>query len=141
MKKRRRKPSSLRSKPSIVTTRSRTDARPWLFGIATNLVRTRLRARSRSAQAHERLQARTRTLSNGGITVDDLPLLAPELVEALETLPPSERDALLLFAWADLTYRDIATALEIPVGTVRSRLHRARRAIRKHLATDTGVAV
>jgi len=43
------------------------------------------------------------------------------------------REALLLFAWAELSYDEIALALSIPVGTVRSRLHRARRVLRTHL--------
>jgi RNA polymerase sigma-70 factor (ECF subfamily) len=40
----------------------------------------------------------------------------------------------LLFVWADLSYDEVATALGIPAGTVRSRIHRARRVLREHLA-------
>jgi RNA polymerase sigma-70 factor (ECF subfamily) len=43
------------------------------------------------------------------------------------------RDALLLFAWAGLSYDDIATATDVPVGTVRSRIHRARQRLRADL--------
>jgi RNA polymerase sigma-70 factor (ECF subfamily) len=49
----------------------------------------------------------------------------------IAALPPGERDALLLYAWEDLGYEDIAAALGIPVGTVRSRLNRARRRLRE----------
>jgi uncharacterized glyoxalase superfamily protein PhnB len=52
------------------------------------------------------------------------------IVEVLGCLPDAERDALLLFAWEDLGYAEIAAALEIPVGTVRSRLNRARQRLR-----------
>jgi RNA polymerase sigma-70 factor (ECF subfamily) len=44
-----------------------------------------------------------------------------------------DRETLLLYAWADLTYEGIALAMEVPVGTVRSRLNRARRALRTQL--------
>jgi RNA polymerase sigma factor (sigma-70 family) len=52
------------------------------------------------------------------------------LVDAIDLLPDAERHTLLLYAWEDLSYEDIAAALEIPVGTVRSRLNRARRRLR-----------
>jgi RNA polymerase sigma factor (sigma-70 family) len=48
----------------------------------------------------------------------------------LANLPAADRDVLLLFAWADMSYADIASTLQIPVGTVRSRLNRARRQLR-----------
>jgi RNA polymerase sigma-70 factor (ECF subfamily) len=59
--------------------------------------------------------------------------LAPELARALLDLSPADRDVLLLFAWADLSYEDIGVALGLPVGTVRSRLNRARRTLRRRL--------
>jgi RNA polymerase sigma-70 factor (ECF subfamily) len=55
---------------------------------------------------------------------------------ALSALKPADREALLLFAWADLDYEQIAEALRIPVGTVRSRLSRARRQLRAALDGD-----
>ena len=58
------------------------------------------------------------------------------LASALSTLGPGERDALLLHAWTDLTYEQIAEALAVPVGTVRSRINRARRVVRERLAAD-----
>ena len=51
-------------------------------------------------------------------------------------LPNGDRDVLLLFAWADMSYADIATTLQIPVGTVRSRLSRARRQLRGIVPAD-----
>jgi RNA polymerase sigma-70 factor (ECF subfamily) len=50
----------------------------------------------------------------------------PAVAEALLSMSPGERDALLLYAWADLPYSAIAGVLDVPVGTVRSRLSRAR---------------
>jgi RNA polymerase sigma-70 factor (ECF subfamily) len=49
------------------------------------------------------------------------------LADAIDLLPDAERHTLLLFVWEELSYEDIATALGVPVGTVRSRLNRARR--------------
>ncbi len=54
------------------------------------------------------------------------------LASALRTMSRGQRDVLLLHAWADLTYEQIAEALRLPVGTVRSRLNRARAALRSH---------
>ena len=56
-----------------------------------------------------------------------------DLAAALAGLPAGDRDVLLLIAWADLSYEETAAALGIPVGTVRSRLHRARRKVREAL--------
>jgi len=48
------------------------------------------------------------------------------VADAIAKLPDAERQALLLFAWEELSYDEIADALGVPVGTVRSRLNRAR---------------
>lgn len=58
------------------------------------------------------------------------------LAGALAALPAGDRHVLLLVAWADLTYQEVAEALDIPVGTVRSRLNRARRKVRSVLGAD-----
>jgi RNA polymerase sigma factor (sigma-70 family) len=60
--------------------------------------------------------------------------LRPALASALALVPEADRDVLLLVAWADLTYGEVADALGVPVGTVRSRLHRARARLRESLA-------
>jgi RNA polymerase sigma-70 factor (ECF subfamily) len=65
----------------------------------------------------------------------DAATLWPSVVDAIAALPDGERDALLLYVWEDLSYDDIAAALEIPVGTVRSRLNRARTRLRELGAT------
>jgi RNA polymerase sigma factor (sigma-70 family) len=104
--------------------RSRGDARPWLFGIAANLMRRHWRAERRRLRAYERLDAPEQGLEAGERS---------DLVAALDAIPANEREALLLFALADLSYQEIALALEVPVGTVRSRLARARDRLRKGL--------
>ena len=110
------------------------DARPWLFGIATNLVRRRRRDEERMLRAYGRMAPGEH--SDDHVAVDarvDAGRLQPLLAKALLKLRRPERDTLLLIAWADLTYQEAAAALKVPVGTVRSRLSRARERIRKEL--------
>ena len=57
------------------------------------------------------------------------PEVAEEAILAVARLPRRQREVVLLHVWADLSYEQIARALDIPVGTVRSRLHRARGAL------------
>jgi RNA polymerase sigma-70 factor (ECF subfamily) len=61
----------------------------------------------------------------------DARLLFPRVADAIEALPDGEREALLLFAWEDLSYQGVAEALDLPIGTVRSRLNRARAHLRE----------
>jgi RNA polymerase sigma-70 factor, ECF subfamily len=100
--------------------RSQPSARPWLLGIATNLLRRHWRTERRRLAAYARSAAVE--------PAEDVPSsLAVEALEAVAALGRHERDVLLLYAWADLSYEEIALALDVPVGTVRSRLSRARR--------------
>jgi RNA polymerase sigma factor (sigma-70 family) len=105
---------------------ARGEARAWLFGIASNLVRRHYRDEERRLRAFARLE----------VSREAAPPEEPRLAGALATLPREERDALLLFAWADLAYAEIASVLEVPVGTVRSRLHRARAHVRAALERE-----
>lgn len=106
---------------------ARGDVRPWLFGIATNLVRRHGRDEER------RLRALGRVSPDGAAAEPALPA-SPAVGAALAALDPGDRDVVLLIAWEDLSYEQVAAALDIPVGTVRSRLHRARRLLREQLA-------
>jgi RNA polymerase sigma-70 factor (ECF subfamily) len=112
------------------------DARPWLLGIATNVLRHHYRSE------HRRL-ARLRSVHHAPEPAVDLSESVAAAVDgsfeidridrALSQLDDRYRDVLLLAASADLTYEEIARALGIPVGTVRSRLARGRRRLRELL--------
>lgn len=118
------------------------DARPWLFGIAGNSLRTHFRSTQRRERNGEWVLALLRRESAcadelagseelAGLSLD------PELAQALAGLTTIERDALLLLAWEGLEYAEIARALDIPLGTVRSRIHRARQHMRAALNERT----
>jgi RNA polymerase sigma factor (sigma-70 family) len=106
---------------------------PWLLGVATNLVRNRSRRVQRFSRATKELWARQ---SRRGDESPDVVAQAIDeermaaLLTAIKALPRVEREVLALYAWADLTYGEIAKALDVPIGTVRSRLARARGRLR-----------
>jgi len=66
--------------------------------------------------------------------------MRPLLDAVLAALPAGDRDVLLLIAWEQLTYQEVSQALAIPVGTVRSRLNRARTKVRQALAGTDAAA-
>lgn len=114
---------------------------PWLYGIATNLASQRWRGERR------RLRAYGRSGVDGWVADDDEVVarvdgsaLRARLACALAEMRPRERDALLLYALADLSYEEIALALEVPIGTVGTWLHRAREIARRELVAETGVS-
>ena len=112
----------------------RSNARPWLYGIATNLLARHRRREARRIHATARLLARQPPVGDPAdeIVADlDARHLWPRVADAVAGLPEEERDALLLFVWEELSYEDIALALGVPVGTVRSRLNRARVSLRE----------
>jgi RNA polymerase sigma factor (sigma-70 family) len=107
-------------------------ARPWLYGIAANLLQKHRGAEARRLRATARLAAeRPARDKRRASSAADAQLLLPAVVEAIEALPQGEREALLLYAWEELPYEAIASALNVPVGTVRSRLNRARARLRE----------
>jgi RNA polymerase sigma factor (sigma-70 family) len=109
------------------------DARAWLFGIASNVIRRHRRAEERRIRAYAAVEQQSDAQGLNGRPAQPESLLRARLVEGLMRLDAGDRDALLLFAWADLSYEEVAAALEIPLGTVRSRIHRARHALRESL--------
>lgn len=117
------------------------NALPWLFGFAANLVREQRRGQGRRLRAHARWAGTFRP-GTGGHEADDASeradaaLRSPALREAMAALPEAELTTLLLAALGDLTYREIAAATDVPIGTVRSRLARARRRARELLEPD-----
>lgn len=108
-------------------------ARAWLFGIAVNLLRRHHRDQAQQQRLSRRLSGR-RTQVDGAEdrVVERLDARArlAGLATAIAELPDRDREVLLLNSLAGLDTREIATALGIPEGTVRSRLHRVRRGLR-----------
>jgi RNA polymerase sigma-70 factor (ECF subfamily) len=114
---------------------SRADARPWLFGIASHLLARHRRGEERRLRAFARAEQVVEE-QRGLDDVDrrlDAAAAAPALAAALASLAAGDREVLLLYAWAELSYEEISEALSLPVGTVRSRLHRARERVRREL--------
>jgi RNA polymerase sigma-70 factor (ECF subfamily) len=114
---------------------SRVDARPWLYGISANVISQQLRTDGRRARA----MAATAVQRPAELPLDEIAeritaaQLGPRLFSVLDELSADDRELVLLVAWAELTYHEVAQALEIPLGTVRSRLHRIRIKIRRSL--------
>jgi RNA polymerase sigma-70 factor (ECF subfamily) len=115
--------------------RSYADARPWLFAIATNLVREHHRGEMRRLRAVGRLAVSDPQPlpDDAAISRLDASTATRDIASALASLSAVDRDALLLVAWADLTYEQAARAAGVPIGTIRSRLHRARSVLRAAL--------
>jgi RNA polymerase sigma-70 factor (ECF subfamily) len=116
---------------------SRGTARAWLFGIATNLLRRHARTEAATLRAMARDAGRAVAVESeeaASASRVDADRAARELAVGLAALRPEERDVLLLVAWAHLRPVEIAAALELDVGTVRTRLHRARTRLRRHLS-------
>ncbi|MEV0381442.1 RNA polymerase sigma factor [Nonomuraea sp. NPDC050643] len=114
--------------------RGRSDARPWLYGIASNLIGKRRRTEQSLYRAY--IRSGVHPAETPGRQVEDgLNTLAVNrpLARALLRLKPDDRSVLLLVAWAELSYQEVADALAIPPGTVASRLNRARNQIRQAL--------
>jgi RNA polymerase sigma-70 factor (ECF subfamily) len=112
------------------------DCLPWLYGIATRLVSRHRRTELKQLRLLARTGADPVTEPftdqvDAAVTADAARM---RLAAALAALPASQRDALLLLVWADLTYDEIARATGAPLGTVQSRISRARRRLREQLA-------
>lgn len=119
---------------SLASWRRRSTFRTWLYGVARNVCRNH--ARRGAARSH----------IHGGIDVDDLPGASNPylrvaqsdanalLLAAIARLPPEQRVTLMLRAWEGLPYDEIAVVTDVPLGTVRSRLHTARRTLAAAIA-------
>jgi RNA polymerase sigma-70 factor (ECF subfamily) len=106
---------------------------PWLYGVATNVLRNRRRSERRFRSALARVQeprAEADFSEAADERLDDERRMKPALA-ALARLPRREQEVFVLCAWLELSYEDAAFALGIPVGTVRSRLSRARQRLRE----------
>jgi len=110
-------------------------ARPWLYGIATNLAGTYRRQEQRRYRALARAGTQAVAPSDEDLIAERVSAAAagPALATALAGLGGGDRDVLLLVAVAGLDNQEVALALGIPSGTVRSRLSRARARLRASL--------
>lgn len=108
----------------------RTSALPWLMGIATKVLSQHRRAQARHWRVLQAAFAHSDPIAPDDHDRSSAQLDAAEAIERLypriAALSTRDREVLFLHAWGDLTYEQIATALRIPVGTVRSRLSRIR---------------
>lgn len=101
---------------------------PWLYGVATNVCRNLTRSRRRQLRAVARTGGPGPVADHADLVVDRVAAeqRVREVLDAVAVLPRGERDVVALVAWSGLSYEAAAAALAIPVGTVRSRLSRAR---------------
>jgi RNA polymerase sigma factor (sigma-70 family) len=111
------------------------DAAAWLYGIAGNLLRQHARTEVRRLRAYARVVPDPigPDISDGVAERIDGAAAGRRAALAVADLPAEQREVLLLLAWAELDYAGIAGALGVPLGTVRSRLHRARQRLRRQL--------
>lgn len=126
----------LTAQQSLSQLRSAESARPWLFAILRNcFLRNCRKPRPIPAASLE-------------LDVDAIPAEVPaavlidraQLQQALDRLPEHYRIVLAMFYYEDLSYRQIAEGLELPIGTVMSRLARAKEALRGLLAQAVQIA-
>jgi RNA polymerase sigma-70 factor (ECF subfamily) len=112
----------------------------WIFVIARNAALDSLRRRKRSAA----FVSETQVPLDDVVSPEDLVLQNDEATRvhaALASLPPRYRDALELYYLRDMRYRDIAVALDVPIGTVKTFISRAKRRLRTDLAEATPVTL
>ncbi|MGE5612764.1 MAG: RNA polymerase sigma factor [Bacillota bacterium] len=114
---------------------TRPSALPWLYGIAVNVLRAGLRQQQR--HQHTELDPDA-PIANATESLEDRSVASLDARRTLRSLRPAwdglsddDTTTLLLYAWEDLSYEDIAIVLSVPVGTVRSRLNRVRRKLRE----------
>lgn len=120
---------------------SKNSALPWLFGIAANVVRERRRKAGRGARAYSKVSPDRSVYPFEVDAVQrlDAGMRADELSAALRALSEDEYQVLMLAAMEDMSYQEIADALNVPIGTVRSRLFRARRRMREQLKGEGSI--
>ena len=105
-------------------------ALPWLYGIASRLIKKHRSREAKHLRSTAASAAREEHISQGDLDVTvarlDAEISTRELAPMIASLSAKDRETLLLYAWGDLTYEEIAIALGVPVGTVRSRMNRVR---------------
>jgi RNA polymerase sigma-70 factor (ECF subfamily) len=99
----------------------RDSALPWLLGIANHVIADHRRIEARRLAALARA-----VIDETSVPATEVRAVAPDVVDELRRLPKHERDTLLLVVWGELSYEEAASGLGVAVGTVRSRIARAR---------------
>ena len=109
---------------------------PWLYGVATNVCRNASRSHRRQLALVSRLPDPAPGLDHADDVADrvDDERQMGRLVAAMRQLSVRHQQVLTLVAWDGLTYEQAAAALEVPIGTVRSRLSRSRQRLTEILA-------
>lgn len=119
----------LRAIPNIGSYRGDASVRSWLLAIARNVCADHVRRRQRERRLIDRLRSRTTE------PVAPEPALP---MPSLEHLSPERREAFVLTQLLDLSYEDAAAIVGCPVGTIRSRVFRAREDLTAALGRDEG---
>ncbi len=108
--------------------------RPWLLRILHNTYLNRAARERRAPRATEQQTlAQTEASEVAHLPVLDLEQVDDQVKQAVDGLSPEFRAVVLLWATGEFSYQQIADALELPIGTVMSRLHRARRQLARAL--------
>ncbi|MFB4301585.1 RNA polymerase sigma factor [Actinomadura sp. NTSP31] len=116
----------------------RGDFGAWLWGIASNLIARHRRQETRMFRAYARTgvdPAEDGVADRAGDRAAAA-ALGPALAKALASLNAQDRDVVLLLAWAEMSYGEIATTLGLPLGTVKAKIHRARAKLRRALPLE-----
>lgn len=108
------------------------DATLWLYGVARHAVANLRRGDRRRRALHAKLRSQVAALAVAGPE----PSVADGVVEAMNALSADDRELLRLTAWEGLSPAEISTVLGVDAGTVRVRLHRARRRLEARLSTE-----
>ena len=121
----------LRALPALASFRTDASARTWLLQIARNVCADHVRRRTRSRALFDRLVERTRGAED---SMGDTGLV--DLDDAIAALDPARREAFVLTQVTGLSYAEAAAVCEVPIGTIRSRVARARADLLAALADD-----
>ncbi|SFP79947.1 MULTISPECIES: RNA polymerase sigma factor [Actinomadura] len=110
----------------------------WLWGIASHVIARHRRQETRMYRAYARTGTDPAQDGVADLASDraSAAALGPALAKALAGLSAQERDAVLLLAWAEMSYAEIAATLGLPLGTVKAKIHRARKKLRTALPQE-----
>ncbi len=116
----------------------RTDFGAWLWGIASNLIAKHHRQETRMYRAFARtgVDPAEDTVAERASDRASAAALGPRLAKALASLHAQDRNAVLLLAWGEMSYPEIAATLNLPLGTVKTKIHRARIKLQKALPKE-----